>query len=88
MAAGHALKPFSQAPFDHTLAKERPCGVRAHFLGQSALPWYEEYPANPSVFVLNGFIFSLVGLFDLTKVRAGVLFRTLLLTVGFYKDAS
>lgn len=29
------------------------------------IPWYEEYPTTPSSFVLNGFIYSLIGLYDL-----------------------
>ena len=29
--------------------------------------WYEEYPTVPSIFVLNGFIYSLFGLYDLSK---------------------
>ncbi|VDD84189.1 unnamed protein product [Mesocestoides corti] len=65
-AASRALEPFTR-PVQHSDA----CGVRAYFLGQSDLPWYEEYPAVPGVFVLNGFIFSLVGLFDLSQVTLG-----------------
>ena len=38
-------------------------GVQAKFL--DTFPWYEEYPTSPSSFVLNGFIFSLIGLYDL-----------------------
>ena len=38
-------------------------GVRAHFMNK--YPWYEEYPTTPSSFVLNGFIYSLFGLYDL-----------------------
>ena len=30
------------------------------------LPWYEEYPTVPATFVLNGFIYALVGLYDLS----------------------
>ncbi|KAM7536465.1 hypothetical protein Aperf_G00000083246 [Anoplocephala perfoliata] len=62
-AASRALGPFSR-PIDSDSSN---CGVRANFLDQSALPWFEEYPATPNVFVLNGFIFSLVGLYDLKK---------------------
>ena len=29
------------------------------------MPWYEEYPTEPPSFVLNGFIYSLIGLYDL-----------------------
>ncbi|XP_059146065.1 D-glucuronyl C5-epimerase B-like [Physella acuta] len=45
-------------------------GVRARFLGQ--LDWYEEYPTTPtSTFVLNGFIFSMMGLYDVMKTADG-----------------
>lgn len=43
-------------------------GVLADLFGQ---PWYEEYPTNPSLFVLNGFMFSLFGLYDLSKTAVG-----------------
>lgn len=43
-------------------------GVLAKFL--DVFPWYEEYPTTPGSFVLNGFIFSLIGLYDL-KCTAG-----------------
>ncbi|ESO90470.1 hypothetical protein LOTGIDRAFT_123168 [Lottia gigantea] len=33
--------------------------------------WYEEYPTTPSSFVLNGFIYSLFGLYDLKEVTSG-----------------
>lgn len=39
-------------------------GVRATFMGK--YHWYEEYPTVPSLYVLNGFIYSLIGLHDLT----------------------
>ncbi len=38
-------------------------GVLAKLFGR--VPWYEEYPTTPSAFVLNGFIYSLIGLYDL-----------------------
>jgi len=41
-------------------------GVLAKFAGKYG--WYEEYPTTPSVFVLNGFIYSLIGLYDLKSV--------------------
>jgi heparosan-N-sulfate-glucuronate 5-epimerase len=50
-----ALRPFQ-------LSSARG-GVTAYFLDQ--LPWYEEYPTEPPSFVLNGFIYSLIGLYDL-----------------------
>ncbi|CAK8692518.1 unnamed protein product [Clavelina lepadiformis] len=37
-------------------------GVQAMFMGKYV--WYEEYPTSPSSFVLNGFIYSLIGLYD------------------------
>lgn len=41
-------------------------GVFASFLGKYS--WYEEYPTHPPSFVLNGFIYSLLGLYDLMTV--------------------
>ncbi|ELT98477.1 hypothetical protein CAPTEDRAFT_225290 [Capitella teleta] len=38
-------------------------GVLAKFADN--YPWYEEYPTTPSCFVLNGFIYALIGLYDL-----------------------
>ncbi|ULU00627.1 hypothetical protein L3Y34_001226 [Caenorhabditis briggsae] len=40
-------------------------GVRAEFFGYI---WYEEYPTTPGSFVLNGFLYSLIGLYDLSKL--------------------
>lgn len=40
-------------------------GVRASFFG---IPWYEEYPTTPGSFVLNGFLYSLIGLYDLSQL--------------------
>nr|ATU82814.1 secreted hypothetical protein [Pristhesancus plagipennis] len=53
-------------------------GVLALLMG--VLPWYEEYPTQPSSFVLNGFIYSLIGLYDLITLipkshDAGALFE-------------
>jgi heparosan-N-sulfate-glucuronate 5-epimerase len=40
-------------------------GVKAYFLNQTSLIWFEEYPTRPhNLFVLNGFIYSLIGLND------------------------
>lgn len=54
-------------------------GVKAVFMNK--YDWYEEYPTTPSSFVLNGFIYSLIGLYDLAETagdklgrEAGVLF--------------
>ena len=41
-------------------------GVLAKFADK--YNWYEEYPTTPSCFVLNGFIYSLLGLYDLRMV--------------------
>lgn len=38
-------------------------GIRTYFLDKFV--WYEEYPTVPSSFVLNGFMYSLFGLYDL-----------------------
>lgn len=43
-------------------------GVAARFLDRYT--WYEEYPTTPSSFVLNGFIYALIGLYD-TRVACG-----------------
>lgn len=40
-------------------------GVRTYFMGRYI--WFEEYPTTPSSFVLNGFIYSLIGLYDLSQ---------------------
>lgn len=71
-AAVNALKPFK--------VPSAQGGVLARFMG--LLPWYEEYPTTPGSFVLNGFIYSLLGLYDLHQVapkskggkEAGLLF--------------
>lgn len=44
-------------------------GVRARFMDR--FDWYEEYPTTPSSFVLNGFIYSLLGLYDLKMTATG-----------------
>lgn len=38
-------------------------GIRTYFLDKYV--WFEEYPTVPSSFVLNGFMYSLFGLYDL-----------------------
>jgi heparosan-N-sulfate-glucuronate 5-epimerase len=49
-------------------------------------PWYEEYPTSPPTFVLNGFMFTLLGLHDLAALRprssAGGLYRRGLRTLA------
>ncbi|XP_058806182.1 D-glucuronyl C5-epimerase [Phymastichus coffea] len=43
-------------------------GVAAYFLDKYV--WYEEYPTTPSSFILNGFIYSLIGLYDLKSIAS------------------
>ncbi|XP_034247978.1 D-glucuronyl C5-epimerase B [Thrips palmi] len=57
-AAINGLRPF-RVPSDEG-------GVLASFLKK--FPWYEEYPTKPASFVLNGFIYSLLGLYDLKTI--------------------
>ena len=83
MASGHALSVFSRAyklkPKPHymkallkalkpfrSLSAEG--GFLAHFLDNPDLPWYEEYPTTPNSFVLNGFMYALLGLYDASKL--------------------
>lgn len=54
-AALDATKLFKIRSEDH--------GVMTKFENNHV--WYEEYPTVPSSFVLNGFIYSLIGLYDL-----------------------
>jgi len=42
-------------------------GVQAVFMDKHL--WYEEYPTNPPTFILNGFMYSLLGLYDLKSVK-------------------
>lgn len=42
-------------------------GVLNKFAG--VYSWYEEYPTTPGSFVLNGFIYSLLGLHDLLETE-------------------
>lgn len=48
-------------------------GIRSYFLNQSDLVWFEEYPFDPPIHILNGFIYSLIGLYDYTKVSLTLL---------------
>lgn len=54
-AAINGIKPFR--------VPSRQGGVLAKFMGK--YDWYEEYPTTPASYVLNGFIYSLLGLYDL-----------------------
>jgi len=60
-AAMKATIVFHRMSSDH--------GVKADLFGS---PWYEEYPTTPPSFVLNGFIFSLFGLYDLWKIGGDI----------------
>ncbi|ODM97495.1 D-glucuronyl C5-epimerase [Orchesella cincta] len=42
-------------------------GVQTRFLDKYV--WYEEYPTSPSSFVLNGFMYALLGLYDLKMIK-------------------
>ena len=61
VAAVEGTKPFN------ILSSEG--GVLAQFAGK--FNWYKEYPTVPSSFVLNGFIYSLFGLYDLQSITSG-----------------
>lgn len=78
MASGHALSVLSRAfaasrdkkYLKSALKALKPFSVPSKNGGFSAkfmdrYTWYEEYPTNPPTFVLNGFMYSLLGLFDL-----------------------
>lgn len=40
-------------------------GVRNELFGHT---WFEEYPTVPGTFVLNGFLYALIGLYDFSKL--------------------
>lgn len=61
----NGLKPFR--------VLSRHGGVLAKFMGK--YEWYEEYPTTPASFVLNGFIYSLLGLYDLNAMASKNLSR-------------
>jgi len=44
-------------------------GITSKYL--NTYDWYEEYPTTPSSFVLNGFMYSLIGLYDLKEMATG-----------------
>ena len=77
MAQGHALSVLSRAYASSRNEKYLRAATKAldlfHISSQEGgfvakfmdkLTWYEEYPTNPSTFVLNGFMYSLIGLYD------------------------
>ncbi|MFH4978805.1 hypothetical protein AB6A40_005514 [Gnathostoma spinigerum] len=41
-------------------------GIRNELFGHA---WYEEYPTTPGTYVLNGFMYSLIGLYDFMSVN-------------------
>ena len=47
-----------ESTIDHRQQK----GVSSKFMEQFL--WFEEYPTHPNTFVLNGFMYSLIGLYD------------------------
>ncbi len=51
-----ALQPLQRRP------------LRQCFRGDCRLPFFEEYPSRPETDVLNGFMFTLLGLYDLNSV--------------------
>ena len=55
-------------PVETSVAKG---GLERCFFGNCGLPFYEEYPSDPPSYVLNGFMFTLVGLYDLASVAPG-----------------
>ena len=55
-----ACEKAVESIFDNSGDNNR--GVRAVFLNK--FTWYEEYPTIPSSFVLNGFMYALLGLYD------------------------
>jgi len=57
--AKRAILPFYKTAENH--------GVLT-YIGDN-LPFYEEFPAPKQVLILNGFMFSLIGLYDLTVIR-------------------
>ncbi|XP_030387198.1 D-glucuronyl C5-epimerase B isoform X2 [Scaptodrosophila lebanonensis] len=76
-AAVLGLKPYHV--FSH---KEG--GVLAQFMDKYY--WYEEYPTTPPSLVLNGFIYSLLGLYDLNSTAPSSIARDAgkLFTQGMY----
>uniref|UniRef100_A0A1I7SSB4 Heparosan-N-sulfate-glucuronate 5-epimerase n=1 Tax=Bursaphelenchus xylophilus TaxID=6326 RepID=A0A1I7SSB4_BURXY len=63
-AARQALSPYERLAVDG--------GVKNEVFG---LPWYEEYPTTPPSLVLNGFIYSLIGLYDFSQIENGTAWR-------------
>lgn len=62
-AALHALFPLEK--------NEAAGGLRRCFLADCRLPWLEEYPSTPPSYVLNGFMYTMIGLYDLAAIAPG-----------------
>lgn len=60
-AAQKALAPFTVSTADG--------GVMARVMENWV--WYEEYPTQPASHILNGFMYALLGLYDLSQVDGG-----------------
>ena len=60
LSALRALPPLSVAVTEG--------GLRRCFFGDCARPFFEEYPTTPPSYVLNGFMFTLIGLYDLASI--------------------
>lgn len=56
-----AIKAYEFLKFDY-----KDGGVRR--IDENGYLWFEEYPSNPPSYVLNGFIYTIFGLFDLYRV--------------------
>eukprot|EP00096_Caligus_rogercresseyi_P014573 TRINITY_DN7080_c0_g1_i1.p1 TRINITY_DN7080_c0_g1~~TRINITY_DN7080_c0_g1_i1.p1 ORF type:complete len:314 (-),score=68.16 TRINITY_DN7080_c0_g1_i1:209-1150(-) len=99
MAQGHALSVLSRAyvssgdpKYLEAASKALPLfslpsskgGFKAVFL--DSYVWYEEYPTNPPSFVLNGFMYSLLGLYDISTLLAGEDDITSSEARGLYED--
>ncbi|XP_013182323.1 PREDICTED: D-glucuronyl C5-epimerase [Papilio xuthus] len=82
MSQGHAISVLSRAYHRsgrarYLLAAQRallPLDVPSAHGGVKAIwmdkyVWYEEYPTTPPLFVLNGFIYTLLGLYDLHVIE-------------------
>nr|XP_017010022.2 D-glucuronyl C5-epimerase B [Drosophila takahashii] len=64
-AAAAGLQPYR--------VYSRDGGVLAQFMDK--FYWYEEYPTTPPSYVLNGFIYSLLGLYDLNSTAPAKIAR-------------
>ncbi|VDK85514.1 unnamed protein product [Litomosoides sigmodontis] len=80
MAQGHALSVLTRAYIVTNDEKYLQVAKRALYLFKAEAakggvlnelfghPWFEEYPTTPGTFVLNGFLYSLIGLYDFSQV--------------------